>query len=586
MIGNRRGPKRRSALGVMVAAVLLVAGLPLTSQAAPKATIAISDVALTEGNSGVKVFAFTASLRGKGANASVDYSTTNGSATAPGDYQANSGSISFAGGKRQKILVSVFGDTTAEGNETFSVYLSNAINATISDAQGVGTIVDDDQLPTLSVRDAIVGEGDSGDTTASFEFALSNPAADQIAVNYTTVDSSATAPADYASASGTITFEPGEILKTMGVAVHGDSLTEGDETFAVELSGASGATVSDGQAVGIIVDDENAPAVSIGDVTVVEGDAGTTEAALLLTLSHSSSDSVTVNYATADASATAPSDYQESVGTVTFDPMTTTRGLTVPVQGDLVDEPNKTFFVTLSSPVNAVLADAQGTVVITDDDATASVAVADTSVLEGDSGTVMAVFPVTLSNASSQEVTVEFETSNGTASAPADYLETSGTVAFPPGTVNATAEVPVVGDTVLEIDEVFSLDVISTTGADLSHGRAEATITDDEPEPTSTVLKARRRGGRVTAQGWLTPAHPGNKMLVTLYKKKGARFVKVRSKQPLLSAAVDADGVGELDSRFKTRFPNPARTRRCRVVAKFTGDADHLPSRSAKTFNC
>lgn len=110
------------------------------------------------------------------------------------------------------------------------------------------------------------------------------------------------------------------------------------------------------------------PAISINDVTVAEGNAGPTNAVFNVTLSSSSTSTVTVNFATANGTATAPSDYTTTSGTATFAPSDTSENVTVPVIGDTVDEPNETFVVNLTSPINATLADAQGQGTITDDD--------------------------------------------------------------------------------------------------------------------------------------------------------------------------------------------------------------------------
>jgi len=111
------------------------------------------------------------------------------------------------------------------------------------------------------------------------------------------------------------------------------------------------------------------PTLTINDVTILEGNAGTADAVFTVTLSAASSQQVTVNYATADGSATAGSDYVAISGTLVFSPGATTRNVTVVIIGDTLDEPNETFQVALTSPTNALIADGQGIGTITDDDA-------------------------------------------------------------------------------------------------------------------------------------------------------------------------------------------------------------------------
>lgn len=111
-------------------------------------------------------------------------------------------------------------------------------------------------LPTLSIDDVSVGEGDAGTTTATFTVSLSAAAATAVAVNYTTADATATAGTDYVAASGTLTFTPGQTTKTVAVSVSGDAMVESNETFVVNLSVPSGATIADAQGQGTITNDD------------------------------------------------------------------------------------------------------------------------------------------------------------------------------------------------------------------------------------------------------------------------------------------------------------------------------------------
>src|SRR6185436_6703024 len=145
--------------------------------------------------------------------------------------------------------------------------LTNATNATVADPQGVGTITDDDNPPALSITDVTVTEGSSGTTSAVFTVSLNAPSGLPISVDFATADGTATAPADYASATGTLSFPRGTTTQTITVAVVGDTLDESNETFLVNLTNATNATVADPQGVGTITDDDNPPVLSITDVT-------------------------------------------------------------------------------------------------------------------------------------------------------------------------------------------------------------------------------------------------------------------------------------------------------------------------------
>jgi len=307
-----------------------------------------------------------------GQTVTLNYSTADGSATAGSDYVATSGTLTFNPGDTTKtITVVVNGDTLNETNETFFVNLSSPVNATIADGQGLGTITNDDfTLPSISINDVSVSEGNTGTTNAVFTVTLSPASGQTVTLNYSTANGSATAGSDYVATSGTLTFNPGDTTKTITVVVNGDTIVEPDETFFVNLSNPVNATIADGQGLGTIINDDTFPPVSlsINDVSVTEGNTGTTNAVFTVTLSAASAQTVTVNYSTANGSATAGSDYVATSGTLTFNPGDTTKTITVVVNGDTVVEPNETFFVNLTTATNATIADGQGVGTILDDD--------------------------------------------------------------------------------------------------------------------------------------------------------------------------------------------------------------------------
>src|SRR5438445_2217153 len=257
-------------------------------------------------------------------------------------------------------------------------------NAFIADNQGIGTIINDDLQPSITINDVSVVEGNSGTASAIFTVSLSNPSSQSITVNYATADGTATlAYNDYQSASGTLTFAPGQTTQTITVLVNGDTKFEPNETFQVNLSAASNASIADNQGIGTIANDDSQPTISINDVTVTEGDALTTDAVFTVSLSNPSSQTITVNYATANGTATAGSDYVAESGTLTFAPGQTTRTIAIVVNGDTLNEPTETFFVNLSAPVNPTIADNQGLGTILDNDSAPSLAINSVAVTEG-----------------------------------------------------------------------------------------------------------------------------------------------------------------------------------------------------------
>jgi uncharacterized Zn-binding protein involved in type VI secretion len=226
--------------------------------------------------------------------------------------------------------------------------------------QAVLSAVGSRGLPTISINDVTVTEGNTGTTPAVFTVTLSAASSQTVTVNYATANSTGTAGSDYTATSGTLTFAPGITSQTITVAVLGDTRNEANETFFVNLSTPSNATIADGQGQGTILNDDALPALSINNVTVTEGNTGTTPAVFTVTLSAVSSQTVTVNYATANSTATAGSDYTATSGTLTFAPGITSQTITVAVLGDTVKEPTESFFVNLSNATNATIANGRG----------------------------------------------------------------------------------------------------------------------------------------------------------------------------------------------------------------------------------
>jgi hypothetical protein len=468
------------------------------------ASFAIDDVTAAEGNASSSTFSFTVTKTGStGFTTGVDFATTNGTATvADGDYAATSGTLSFLPGDTSKTVdVTVYGDTKHEADETFTVDLSGAVNATITDNQGLGTITNDDQVPDISVDDQTVAETNSPTTTTmTFNVALSNPSDQTVTVDYTTNDGTATtADSDYAATSGTLTFTAGQTTKTVDVTVNGDDTHESDETFTLDLSNASNANILDGSGLGTITNDDPVPDVSIDDQSITEGNAGTSTLTFNVTLSHASGETVTVDYTTNDGTAaTADSDYVAAAGTVTFDPGQTSKTVDVTVNGDTTNEADETFTVDLANAVNAGIADGSGLGTITNDDQVPDVSIDDQSITEGNAGTSTMTFNVTLSNPSDQTVTVDYTTNDGTATtADSDYAAAAGTVTFNPGETAATLDVTINGDTTHESDETFTVDLSNASNANLLDDSGQGTIQDDDAAPTISVGDASVTEGNV-----------------------------------------------------------------------------------------
>jgi hypothetical protein len=203
------------------------------------------------------------------------------------------------------------------------------------------------QRPSLRIGDVTVAEGNTGTRTATFSVTLSAASTQPVTVAYATGNGSATAGSDYRAASGTLTFAPGETSKTLTVLVNGDRSGEPNETFVVNLSSPTNATIADGQGVGTILDDE--PRVSISDVTKTEGkNRQKTLFTFTVTLSAAYDQAVTMSFQTLNGTATTSNnDYIAKTGTLTFAPGETSKTITIEVKGDSKREANETFYLDL-----------------------------------------------------------------------------------------------------------------------------------------------------------------------------------------------------------------------------------------------
>ncbi len=244
----------------------------------------------------------------------------------------------------------------------------------------------------MSIDDVSIIEGDSGTSTLSFTVTRTGASASAVGFDYATADDTATvAGSDYVAASGTGTIPSGGATAstTVSVTVNGDAVFENTESFFVNLSAPTNAVITDAQGMGTLTNDDTAPTLSINDVSIVEGNSGTSSLVFTVTRTGLTALPASFTAATADGTAIAPSDYLAAlVGSTTIAAggATGSATLTATINGDFLAELNETFFVNLSAPGNATIADNQGVGTISNDDI-AGVAVTEsagsTEVIEG-----------------------------------------------------------------------------------------------------------------------------------------------------------------------------------------------------------
>jgi hypothetical protein len=219
------------------------------------------------------------------------------------------------------------------------------------------------------------------------------------------------------------------------------------------------------------------PSLSIGGVTLDEGNAGQTNAVFTVRLPAPTQRDVIVQYATEDGTALAGSDYTATSGTLSIPAGRASGTISVPIRGDLLNESNETFFLNLSNAQNAVIASGQATGVIRNDDAPPAISISNLTVSESATG---ATLTVSLSAPSGQIVSVDYATANGTALAPGDYASASGTVTFAPGVTSRTIAVTPLNDGQTEGSESFFVNLSNAQNATLADTQGVVTISDDD----------------------------------------------------------------------------------------------------------
>ena len=324
---------------------------------------------------------------------SIQYSTDSG--VSWGNY--NSSPVALNGNGKLLVRTLVINDTLYEGAQNFTLRATNSLNSYVD---GTATLYDDgtgqwfdgtsgtgsatapvgstlnDDRPAFSINDVTVNEAAG---TMTFTVTKTGSTALASSVQYATADDTAIAGSDYTATNGTLNFAAGDASKTFTVSITNDAVYEGAEAFKVNLTSASGAVISDSQGVGTIKDDgtgnssnggsgtgtdDDRPAFSINDVTVNEA-AGTMT--FTVTKTGSTALASSVQYATADDTAIAGSDYTATNGTLNFAAGDTSKTFTVSITNDAVYEGAEAFKVNLTSASGAVISDSQGVGTIKDD---------------------------------------------------------------------------------------------------------------------------------------------------------------------------------------------------------------------------
>lgn len=553
--------------------------------------VTIDDVVVTEGNNGTTNAQLTVRLSEASSQAvTVNYATANGTANASNDYLATSGTLTFAPGQlAQTVSVTILADRVAEPySESIYVTLTNPVNAALANATGTARIEDDE--PLIMASGVIVTEGNSGTVPAVFTVSLSRAYDQTVTVDYQTFDYTATAGVDYLSASGRLTFAPGETSKQVVVSVLGDRIPDlidwydwygymrldEPESFVLSLFNVSSNAYAY-SASGVIVDDE--PRVTADSLLVSEGNSGTVSAMVNVRLSNAYDQPVTVDYNTGDFGATAGSDYLPASGSLTFAPGETSKAIPVTVIGDRLGENPESIAINLATANSFAYIKELGTVTIADDEPDAYLMPNYyINVTEGNSGTTPVVYTIYLTAPYDQPVTVSYATEDvGSASAGSDFVAASGSVTFAPGEIAKTFTVYVMGDSVYESggwDEFFRVQLTSTSGnaSIYSDYYSDVFIINDDPFVPdlwiSDVADYEGHTGTRTFNFILSLSEPSNQPVTVSYSTANGTATAGNEYQSVsgtvtfapgqtnqtISVAVNGDRLPEADKTFFVRL--------------------------------
>lgn len=331
----------------------------------------LKDATVKEGNSGTTFAVFPIQLN-KAFNKPITlkYSTFNGTAISPTDFVGalNKTLVIPANQINPSLSIPIKGDVNIEPDETFTVRILSATNATLNDSVAIGKIVNDDTVSVSLDKNLTISEGNFGTKTANFVLRLSKPSAIPVRVTFNTLNGTATNGSDFFGINRVINFAPNQTTAIVRVPIRGDLSFEPNETFSARISNPVSATIGKNLVTATITNDDLKPKISISDAKIGEGSSGVRNMIFNLKLSNPSSQSVSAFYSTINGSAGSPLDYNAKSGQITFSPGQTTKPVFVQVRGDKFREGNELFYVQLTGLKNVNPLDLRATGTILNDD--------------------------------------------------------------------------------------------------------------------------------------------------------------------------------------------------------------------------
>ena len=343
----------RGATALATAAIVIGGAACLPVPTVPLASIADSSV--VEGTGGSSNLWFSLRLSAPSAQVvRLAWRTVDGTAVAPGDHAASQGTVEFTPGTTAAAVhVPLVTDDVDELDETLRVVLSPSSTAGVADDTAVGTIVDDDGAPTITLDDAPAGAETAG-TSAGFPVRLSHASSQPVNVTCATVDGTARAGRDFPvqSACG-VSVPPGALRADIHIPRTDDNVDEDDERYGLRLTGATGGAIVDADGTTTIFDNDAAPTFTVDDVDIPEGNPGDSSFARFTgRLSHPSSRTISVRCESRSGSAKEGDDFVGTAGACFSFPFetSTTFEHAVPIWEDTKKESDEDFFVDILGP--------------------------------------------------------------------------------------------------------------------------------------------------------------------------------------------------------------------------------------------
>ncbi|GJN56188.1 Calx-beta domain-containing protein [Pseudomonas tohonis] len=453
--------------------------------------ISIADASITESDAN-QVLTFTVTRSGvTSGSSSMSWSLLHDSTSAADFSGATSGTLSFAAGETSKtISVTVVGDVTPEQVEQFRIVLGS-FSGDISDpirTTATGTIRNDDATFSIAPLQGATSEGQA----QTFVITRSHGTEQNQTINWQILLNGSADAADLngQAMSGSVTFAPGELTKTISIQSSQDAVAEVDETYSVQITlgaGTTGDTISQGTAEGTILNDDAAFNISADQVSRAEGQGGTTAFTFTVTRTGDTSGSASVAWRLGSSVANA-ADFGSAdllgdnaglpSGSLVFADGESSKTITVLVNGDTQVEGDEAFNLVLGNASGAQIQAGTASSTILNDDASISIAATDASKAEGNGGITAFTFTITRSGSLDQAKTVDWAVV-GNGAHPADGSDfavgvlPSGSLVLPAGQASVTLTINVRGDLLAESDEGFSV-VLSNPSSGLVIGQASA----------------------------------------------------------------------------------------------------------------